>query len=152
VAGIAAVGDAPRHEPNARGESDQAGSVTRREFLRRGTLVTGTAAAWALEGRLSLQPVSAAAARRSPAPESVRDALKQVEHVVVIYLENHTFDNLYGLFPGASGLLQSEARIAQVDRDGQPYPALPQPLISFADPTIASFCCRRRRSPRSATG
>ena len=124
------------------GEPDQAGSITRREFLRRGTLVTGTAAAWALEERLALEPVSAAAASHSPAPESVRDELNQIEHVIVIYLENHTFDNLYGLFPGANGLLPSEARIPQITRDGQLYAALPQPLISFADPTIASLLPR----------
>jgi phospholipase C len=27
--------------------------------------------------------------------------LGDVEHIIVIYLENHSFDNLFGFFPGA---------------------------------------------------
>ena len=29
---------------------------------------------------------------------------RHIDHFVVIYLENHSFDNLYGTFPGANGL------------------------------------------------
>ena len=30
--------------------------------------------------------------------------LAKIEHIVVIYAENRSFDSLYGLYPGASGL------------------------------------------------
>src|SRR5438132_11406977 len=51
--------------------------------------------------------------------------LGQIEHIIVVYLENHSFDNLFGTFPGASGLLQGRAKATQVDRDGNPYKTLP---------------------------
>ena len=31
-------------------------------------------------------------------------AVQRVKTVVVIFAENHSFDNLYGLFPGADGI------------------------------------------------
>jgi len=51
----------------------------------------------------------------------------QIKHLVVIYLENRSFDNLYGEFPGADGLDSPAARaVKQVDADGTPYTTLPQ--------------------------
>src|SRR5438128_141644 len=49
--------------------------------------------------------------------------LKQIDHFVIIYQENWSFDSLYGLFPGANGLFQSSATsLTQRDRmTGQPY-------------------------------
>lgn len=44
-----------------------------------------------------------------------------INHIVVIYLENHTFDNLYGKFPGANGLDQPGAQVPQVDKNGVIY-------------------------------
>ena len=54
------------------------------------------------------------------------DPLQKIDHIVVIYAENRSFDHLYGLFPGAEGMPQasSEQRI-QLDRDGRPMPHLP---------------------------
>jgi acid phosphatase len=52
----------------------------------------------------------------------VSDApLQRVQHLVVIYAENHSFDNLYGLFPGADGIANAtpEQR-TQLDHDGTP--------------------------------
>jgi phospholipase C len=51
-----------------------------------------------------------------------------IEHLIVFYQENHTFDNLYGEFPGANGLDKPGARIQQVNEEGKPYRTLPQPL------------------------
>ena len=49
-----------------------------------------------------------------------------IEHIVVIYAENRSFDNLYGLFPGANGIANATpAQYTQVDRDGTPLPHLP---------------------------
>jgi acid phosphatase len=52
--------------------------------------------------------------------------LAQIEHIVVIYAENRSFDHLYGLFPGADGIAQAiAAQKTQLDHDGKPLPSLP---------------------------
>ena len=53
--------------------------------------------------------------------------LSQLNHIVVIYLENRSFDNMYGEFPGADGLQQAANAPKQVDSTGKPYLYLPQP-------------------------
>ena len=53
-------------------------------------------------------------------------AIARIEHVVVIYGENRSFDNLYGLFPGANGIANAtQAQILQRDRDGSLLATLP---------------------------
>ena len=62
--------------------------------------------------------------------------LDKIQHVVVIYMENHSFDNLYGSFPGADGLADApKDRITQVDTAGIPYMTLPAISGSTAFPT-----------------
>lgn len=53
--------------------------------------------------------------------------LTDIETVVVIYGENRSFDNLYGLFPGANGIAEAlrQGCYAQIDRDGKPFASLP---------------------------
>src|SRR5580692_5232123 len=51
--------------------------------------------------------------------------IQKVGHVVVIYMENHSFDNLYGQFEGADGLSVGKSSIIQVDTHGTVYPFLP---------------------------
>jgi acid phosphatase len=52
--------------------------------------------------------------------------IDRIEHIVVIYAENRSFDNLYGLFPGANGIANAtQAQYTQVDRDGTTLPHLP---------------------------
>lgn len=67
------------------------------------------------------------------------DALKgidKVKHVVVIYMENHSFDNLYGQFEGANGLANaSKESITQLDREGNVYKYLPPIPRSSIFPT-----------------
>jgi phospholipase C len=54
-------------------------------------------------------------------------ALAGINHLVVIYDENHSFDNLYGSFPGANGISSaSETSKTQVTLAGAPYATLPQ--------------------------
>ena len=60
------------------------------------------------------------------APAGERAGLERIEHIVVIYAENRSFDSLYGLFPGANGLANATpAQYTQVDRDGKPLASLP---------------------------
>jgi phospholipase C len=49
-----------------------------------------------------------------------------IDHVVVLFLENRSFDHLFGTYPGADGLANYTGR--QVDRSGVTYATLPQPL------------------------
>jgi len=62
--------------------------------------------------------------------------ISQVNHVVVIYLENHSFDNLYGQFDGANGLQNATpANTTQVDASGTAYTSLPPIPGTSAFPT-----------------
>ena len=59
--------------------------------------------------------------------ESDIGALAGINHLVVIYDENHSFDNLYGSFPGANGISRASATSkTQVTLAGVPYTTLPQ--------------------------
>lgn len=58
---------------------------------------------------------------------ATKDKLDPIKHIIVIFLENHSFDNLFGTFPGANGLKYLE--FAQTQEDGRPYATLP-PVIS----------------------
>ena len=59
-------------------------------------------------------------------PPGPKAGLDRIEHIIVIYAENRSFDNLYGLFPGADGIANATpAQYTQVDRDGKPLPHLP---------------------------
>ena len=52
--------------------------------------------------------------------------LDRIGTIVVIYAENHSFDNMYGMFPGADGVANAGATArSQVDHDGKPLPHLP---------------------------
>lgn len=61
--------------------------------------------------------------------------LESIEHVVVIYAENRSFDHLYGLFPGAEGIANATAeQKRQLDHDGRPLPHLP-PVYDHGKPS-----------------
>ena len=50
-----------------------------------------------------------------------RAGLEKIDHIIVIYAENRSFDNLYGLFPGANGIANATpAQYTQIDNDGKP--------------------------------
>ena len=69
-----------------------------------------------------------ASASNSAPPAQNTDGLKKINHVIVIVLENWSFDGLYGSFPGADGLAQAGDAVKQVDKEGRPYTTLPQPI------------------------
>ena len=73
----------------------------------------------------------------APEPAPRKPALAGIDHIVVIYAENRSFDNLYGLFPGANGIANATpATYRQVDRDGSALPRLP-PVWKGKDPDPA---------------
>jgi phospholipase C len=74
-----------------------------------------------------LTAVQASAAGREGNNNRNLGGLAGINHLVVIYDENHSFDNLYGFFKGANGISRaSDTSTMQVDLTGQPYTCLPQ--------------------------
>lgn len=67
---------------------------------------------------LSFQPCAA--------EENSGSKITSVNHIIVFYLENHSFDNLFGTFPGADGFSDTGGKTFQVDKNGKPYRILPQ--------------------------
>jgi phospholipase C len=70
----------------------------------------------------------------TPAPTGIN----QVNHVIVFYQENHSFDNLYGMYAGANGLANATAaQWTQVDTAGDTvYNKLPWNDPSFTPTPI----------------
>jgi len=70
---------------------------------------------------------TAVSAEQEHQGEGDNGALAGINHLVVIYDENHSFDNLYGSFPGANGISRaSDTSKRQVTLAGVPYATLPQ--------------------------
>src|SRR5579875_670837 len=76
------------------------------------------------------EDVATAAAAATGAPAR----LDKIGHIIVIYLENRSFDNLFGNFPHANGLANADAAAIQVGPDGRPYEVLPQPINTSSVP------------------
>src|SRR5829696_5407245 len=113
------------------------GKRSRRHVLRDALVAAGSlgAAPWLMRPNSAraqdlATPVAVpGSAGQIGTPETV-----PIDHVVVIFLENRPFDHLYGLFPGANGLLSAEAHIPQTDANGVPYVTLPPVVNSWANP------------------
>ncbi|HSU43223.1 MAG TPA: acid phosphatase [Casimicrobiaceae bacterium] len=80
-------------------------------------------------------------------PAGQRAGLDRIEHVIVIYAENRSFDNLYGLFPGANGIANATpAQYTQLDHDGKALPHLPpvwKGATNAADPAFPADLANR---------
>src|SRR2546430_9404208 len=63
--------------------------------------------------------------------------IERIGHVIVVYLENRSFDGLYGSFAGANGLAQAGAIAPQLDKTGNPYAALPRAMDNSKTPAVA---------------
>ena len=60
--------------------------------------------------------------------------LANIDTIVVIYAENHSFDNIYGLFPRANGVANAFPNTTrQLDHDGKVLPHLP-PVYAHGKP------------------
>lgn len=67
------------------------------------------------------------------APE---DPLRRIGHIVVIFEENRSFDNMFGRFPGANGLSEAGDRARQTAPDGTPYTVLPPVKNTHVRPAV----------------
>ena len=79
---------------------------------------------------LSALALAALSAACASAPVPGATGIEAIETLVVIYAENRSFDNLYGLFPGANGVpgrnpSSDGAYNPQRDFDGKLLPVLP---------------------------
>ncbi len=80
------------------------------------------------------------AASAGSAQSSARSTpLDKVDHILVIYEENHSFDNLYGGWEGVNGRANATAaETTQVDQHGVPYTCLKQNDVNLA--ALPSTC------------
>jgi phospholipase C len=69
-------------------------------------------------------------------PDAGSTGLGRLNHIVVILLENWSFDSLYGEFAGAEGLANAKSAPLQVDPTGQPYSTLPQTEAHLLDASL----------------
>src|SRR3954453_22387293 len=71
--------------------------------------------------------------KHKPKPLTPVKKLARVKHLVVIYEENHSFDNLYGGWEGVNGRANATAaQKTQVDQNGKPYACLLQLDVNLA--------------------
>ena len=68
-------------------------------------------------------------ARPAPIKRFFRSLLSRIGHIIVILLENCSFDHLYGLYPGAEGVQHSGLASIQVGAEGQEL-ATYRPLLT----------------------
>jgi acid phosphatase len=67
--------------------------------------------------------------------------LRGIQRIVVIYEENHSFDNLYGRWEGVNGLRRADpAHTTQINQAGAPYTCLKQNDVNLATPPLPATC------------
>jgi phospholipase C len=81
-------------------------------------------------------PAATGSAAQKPYPGLA--VLAKMNHIVVIYEENHSFDNLYGGWEGVNGLANVKAK--QVNQSGAPFNCLMQQDVNLTAPPLASAC------------
>jgi acid phosphatase len=87
----------------------------------------------ALVGMAGLAPPAAAHGRGG--------GLKHIKHFVVIYEENHSFDNLYGGWERVNGLRDADrGHTRQVNQAGAPYQCLLQNDVNLTSPPLSARC------------
>jgi phospholipase C len=66
------------------------------------------------------------------APAERPPGLNRIGHIIVLFLENRSFDHLFGLFPGADGIHNSGFAAIQMSNEGRPFATLPAVMNSHA--------------------
>src|SRR6266446_9336752 len=89
---------------------------------------------WSLIGSMLGLALLAAVGRWAWAEGPQTRGPERIEHIVIIYLENRSFDNLYGHFPGANGLHDASKTGTQTDSQGQVYATFPPVMSDRAPP------------------
>jgi phospholipase C len=69
------------------------------------------------------------------------DRLSRIKHIVVVYEENHSFDNLYGSWEGVNGIDNAaDAARIQVNQQGVPFKCLGQNDPNLMTPPLSADC------------
>jgi len=78
-----------------------------------------------------------------PAAAHHGDDLDGIKHIVVIYEENHSFDNLFGGWEKVDGIRDAlrSGHVTQRATDGTALPCLPQNDVNLASPTPLPATC-----------
>ncbi|MEP6816473.1 MAG: alkaline phosphatase family protein [Marmoricola sp.] len=104
-----------------------------------GSLAVACTCAGALAG-------GAGGSAATPAPAASTGLPGGYKHLVVIYEENHSFDNLYGRWGNVGGWhvdgvrRASTAQKTQLGQDGTAFACLPQNDVNLASPPLANTC------------
>ena len=90
----------------------------------------------------SLTVMAAGPAVGAADPSAARqNQLASIKHIVVIYEENHSFDNLYGGWEGVDGRANATAaNTMQVGQNGVAYQCLKQNDVNLASPPLTATC------------
>jgi len=84
---------------------------------------------------LSALPAAGSESDRGNSP------LSKINHIVVIYQENHSFDNLYGSWPGVNGLANAPPnKTLQVSEASTLYACLLQNDVNLTTPPLSKVC------------
>jgi len=97
-----------------------------REEVRKVRMIAKAAA-------LAMLATTAMAADTPPIPPG----MERIEHIVVLYLENRSFDNMFGLFPGAKGLADAAGALPQAATTGKALDELPPVMNTALRPPVA---------------
>jgi phospholipase C len=110
--------------------------------------VTVAAAGAVALAALAPAPAALASSPARSGPTVVGD----FKHLVVIYEENHSFDNLYGMWGPVAGsrveglASASHKKQTQIAQDGSSYRCLLQTDVNLTSPPVAASCARASRS------
>ena len=95
---------------------------------------------WIKQGQNLLDQASALCQSFSSTSDAKK--LKKINHVVVIYEENHSFDNLYGGWEGVNGRANADAaHTKQVNEAGNTFNCLKQNDANLQAPSPLSTTC-----------
>jgi acid phosphatase len=94
---------------------------------------------------LAVAPVAVVGSAAGGNPRSGEAQLRQIDHIVVIYEENHSFDNLFGSWEGVNGLNNVHPsgigdHVTQVDQNGVAYGCLKQLDVNLTSPPLPADC------------
>lgn len=74
--------------------------------------------------------------------EGQHGALGKINHLVIVYEENHSFDNLYGGWEGVNGRSHATSgHTVQITQGGVPYTCLLQNEVNLTAPSPLSATC-----------
>jgi len=89
----------------------------------------------------SITAIAAGPGLASVQASNPQQGLDGINHIVVIYEENHSFDNLYGGWEGVNGRAAADpAHTTQLAQDGSTYTCLLQNDLNLLSPPLPAGC------------